>query len=452
MAPGRVQDREHKMFSPSQAERFILCPGSVALIKRTPPREATAYALEGTVAHTVLEAGLKNECVNATQAIDNSVYCMSPDVFTVEFKAAINDALDYIWDLYWTLEYQYGDCALYIERFVDPPVASAPGEAGGYCDVAVYSPSAKRLWVIDYKHGEGVAKSAEDNAQAKQYAAGFLFEDNAVVDPTNIRVVTLVIIQPRAFHPDGPVREYNTTVAAIHEYLFQLDEKIELCLQPDAPLVPGVEQCRFCPARDQCPAAEARALAIPGTDFKKVKDVVVPKLPQVNTLDVDRLSYIMQMWPFVNMWYNGVSSRVEELMRSGVQVPGFKLVEAQARREWHPSPRETMDEFAARLAAYVGCDIEELYPRKLINITDAETKIINAFKSRVGRGRKKQAAADAAQSFAYFTLKKSSGKLTVVSDDDSRPAVDKAIMSFSGIAGLIPQPPTLRNENDNDYC
>lgn len=445
MTTGSVQDREHKLFSPSQSERFILCPGSVNLIRRTLPRGPTEYSLEGTVAHTVLEAGLRNECENATQAIDNSIYCMTPEVFDVDFKAAINDALDYIWELYWNLEYQYGDCVIYIERFVNPPVASAPGEAAGFCDVAIYSPSARRLWVIDYKHGVGVPKDVDDNTQAKQYAAGFLFEENAMVDPANIDIVTLVIIQPRAFHPKGPIREYNASVAEIYEYLGKLDEHIELCLQPDAPLVPGYDQCRFCPARDQCPAAEKHALAIPGTNFKDVKDVTVPKLPHLNTLDVDRISYIMQMWPYIKLWYEGVESRAEELMRLGNRVPGFKLVEAQARREWFPSHGEKPDEFAARLAASIGCEVDEIYPRKLITITEAEKKIVEAFKSRVGRGRKKQAAEEAAQTFAYFTLKKSSGNLTMVSDEDARPAVDKAIMSFSGIAGLIPQPPTTKD-------
>lgn len=442
-ATGTSIEREHRDFSPSQAERFILCPGSINLIRRTMPRGPTVYSLEGTVAHAVLEAGLSNRCRTATEAIDNSIFCMTPEVFDADFKGAVTEALEYILDLHDELQALYGDAVIFIERKVNPPVASAPDEAAGYCDVAIYSPTARHLWVIDYKHGVGIVKEVEESVQAKQYAAGFLFEEGASIDPANVEAVSLVIVQPRAFHPQGAVREYRTTTAEIFDYLIQLDEHIELCLQDNAPLNPGDAQCRFCPARDQCPAAEAQALRSVVPTVTHVKELRPTTLPDPKGMDIGRLSYIMQMWPFLKMWYDGVESRAEELMRMGTQIPGFKMVEAQARREWFLE-RETPEELATRLSAAIGCEMDEVFPRKLITITEAEKKIVDAFKARAGRGRKKQAAADAAQTFAYFTLKKSSGNLTLVSDDDPRPAVDKAVMSFSGIAGLIPQPPTVK--------
>jgi len=442
-ATGTRQERDHKRFSPSRSERFILCPGSVNLLDRVPPRGPTSYSLEGTVAHAVLEAGILSNAENATQAIANSVYCMTPDVFDNDFKAAINDALDYVRDLMDELNTKYGDVVIFVERFVNPPVAAAPDEAGGFCDIAIYSPSAKRLWVIDYKHGVGIVKEVNESTQAKQYAAGFLFEDNPQIDAANVDVVTLVIIQPRAFHPDGPIREHNTTPAEIFDYLVELDSYIERAMEPTAPLIAGFDQCRFCEARDVCPAAEKKAVALPGTKFETARDVTATKLQDPKTMDVGRISYIMQMEPFFKMWFDSVESRARELMYAGVQIPNYKMVEAQAKREWYLE-KETPEQLATRLAAAIGCDLNDVYPHRLITITEAEKKIGEAFKARAGRGKKKQAAADAAQTFAYFTLKKSSGNLTIAPDEDPRPAVDKAMQLFSGIAGLIPQPPTQK--------
>jgi len=429
------RDREHKQFSPSRSETFFKCPGSVNLLARLPAREQSIYADEGTIAHEVLEAGLSNRCINATQAIEASIHCCED--FDVEFKGSINDALDYVWQLMEDVNKEFGDAILYVERFVNPPVAAAPGEAAGYCDIAVYSAKARRLWVIDYKHGKGIAKAALGNTQVKQYAAGFLFEDNAVVNAAYIDLVTMVIIQPRAFHPDGEIREYDTTPAVLFDYIMELDEAIELCQDPSAPLIPGDEQCRFCDARSSCPAIQALVVNAVNPAWSRIEDVKQVQLPDIKSLDINRLSYALQMSDIISIWINGVKGHADELLRSGIPIPGFKLVEVHPKRKWYGDDEE---DIAKRLAATIGCPVDEVWTRKLITITDAEKLIKESFKKRVARNRRKQAAEEATQTFAYFTLKQSSGTTTMVPNDDPRPAADKVAQAYSGIAGLISPP------------
>lgn len=430
--------RTHRKYSPSQSERFMLCHGSGNLIERTPPRLLTVYADEGIEAHAVLEAGLLNGCVTATQSIDNSIYCCEPERFDVDFKASVNDALDYIYSILEFLNERYGDAVMWIERYVNPPVASMPDEAGGFCDIAIYSAKGKILYIMDYKHGAGVAKAALGNSQVKQYGAGFLFEDDAVVNAADIETVICVIIQPRAFHPDGDIREYATTPAELFDYLMLLDETIEKCERPDAPLVPGVDQCRFCPARTTCPAAEKAALNTVAAHIDKVGQVNTKQLPNPKTLDLQRLGYIMQMKPYLTSWLKAVEDHAAELERTGVDVPGVKVVEARAQRKYYGEEAK----IAKDLAALIGCSIDEVYRRKLVTITDAEQMLVEAFKSRVDKKKRKKAAEDAAQMFAYFTLKESSGNLVLVTDDDPRPAVNKAQQNFAGISDILPPPKT----------
>lgn len=439
-----ANERQHTRFSPSRSEQFFLCPGSVNLLARTPSRPTSIYALEGEIAHTVLEAGLRNRLNNATDALEHTEFGMGvlEELYgevvknVNEFKASINDALDYVWNLVDTIEAAHGDAQLFIEVRVDPPITSSPGEAAGYCDIAIYSAKARHLWVIDYKHGAGVAKAAVGNTQVKQYAAGFLYDDSTPVDKNNVDHVTLAIIQPRAFHADGNIREYTTNPLELADYLIELDEKIEEAMRPDAPLVPGVEQCRFCDARSTCPAVEAKALAAVNTQFANVRDIAEPKLPAPSTLDIARLAYIAQVKPLIMAWFNDVDRHLYELMMNGTDIPGLKLVEAQARREWHGEEKER----AEKLAAVIGCDVTELYRATFKTITDVEKMMVDAFKDRVGRGKKKQAAEDAKQMFAYFTTKQSSGNLSVVSEDDPRPPANRALSSFNQVVGLLPSP------------
>ena len=112
-------------------------------------------------------------------------------------------------------------------------------------------------------------------------------------------------------------------------------------------------------------------------------------------------------------------------------------METQARRQWYG----TEDEAAKKLAAMLGeTDVEKVFTKKLVPITTAEKLVVEAYKKRVGRGRKKKAAEEARQAFAYLTLKQSSGNLVLVDEDDPRPAVNRAQNTFGQIAGALPKP------------
>lgn len=434
MTMNGLPERQHRRFSPSQSERFLGCYGSTNLLDRTPVRPSSPYAIEGTKAHEVLEAALRNGVRRAKEAHeDYSSLCMEDlNTFNNQFYYSIQVALNHVYDI---LD-QYQDAVLFIETYVDPPLPAAPGEAGGYCDVAIYVPSIRVLYVIDYKHGAGVTKAAKGNTQAMQYGAGFLFEDNARANPNDVDTVILTIMQPRAFHEDGMIREYEVTPADLYQYTLRLNDGVLENLKPNAPLRPGTDQCRFCDADTTCPAREASALSAVSDTFKQIQQVTSSSLPIPLSMDIDRLALIRMHAPMLRKWLTSVDNHCEELARTGHAVPGAKLVEAQAKRTWFG----TEEEVALKLSALAGVPLEDVKTTRIMNIGSAEKLVVEEFKKRAGRGRKKAAAEAGKTALAFLTLKKSSGNLSLVDEDDTRPAVNRAQSNFAQISGAIAAP------------
>lgn len=448
-----TQERKHRRYSPSQADRTFTCTGSRALLDRVPARPSGEFAIEGTDAHTVFEAAVKYRVSDAKAAHREYVpHLILEDLDTGynDFYRAIQDALDYVF----AILADNPDALVWIEQYVEPPTPSAPGEAGGYSDCIIWIPSKRELHIIDYKHGVGVVKRAKSNRQALQYAAGVLFEDNARIDPAIVDAVILTIIQPRSFHADGEVRTYSVPPFEVWDYLQELDEKIAESEEGFGTLTPGELQCQFCDARTVCPAREALGLdvAVPGTET--IEQFSEADLPHPSSLDLNRLAQIRYHAPALRKWLSDVEKHTDELARGGHVVPGAKLVETQASRKWYG----TEPEAAKRLAAMLGERnaeeaveayhalikkhpvLDKMYTQKLVPLTSAEKLVVDAYKQRVGRGRKKKAAEEARQAFAFLTLKQSSGNLVLVDDEDPRPAVNKAQNTFGQITGALQLP------------
>jgi Protein of unknown function (DUF2800) len=254
---------------------------------------------------------------------------------------------------------------------------------------------------------------------------------STIRDAHKVNNVISGIIQPRSFSPDG---SYRTVVNSVsyYENIVQpkIDNGILASQQPDAPFVPGAVQCKFCPIKTNCKAREAAALSVVSTDFANVKDVSSNTLPAVSGMTPDRLAYVMSAADVLEDWISDVKAAAYNMAKAGTYIPGFKLVEAQARRHWH----QDEDTTAMMLMSLTGKIIEEVMPRKLLGITDAEKLVVDSFKAKAGRGLKRKAAEDAGVAFAHLTTKESSGNLVLVTESDKRPAVNAAQKAFTNVA------------------
>lgn len=399
----------HARYAPSAAERWSLCPGSVKLTRRIPEGPPPRWTVEGRQAHALLQLCL-SERIEDAYFYKNLKINDGVDDFVVDEDhcASVQVVLDHVYELL----RMYPDAELYSERYLPVPQTVVPvDDVGGTSDVVVYVPSERRLFVIDFKHGEGVVVEVQDNKQARMYALACLQDF-----PDPIKDICLTIVQPRAFHPFGAVRSEIVTPRQMFEFQTDMEDWIRECERADAPLVAGDVQCRFCPAKAFCPALEKRALqAFSSVSVPELRELTLP-LPQEMTME--RIANILDAWDHVEAWFRAVSDYAFEQLKAGVPVPGRKLVLAQARRKWDGDPVEIAEQFMQR----TNCDIDDIFPRKLVTITEAEKMMKVSAQLNVAKEFKKHALAKAMEAMSHWTVKDSSGNLVMVPEVDARPA------------------------------
>lgn len=232
------QTSSHSVLGASAAERWMNCPGSNVILNvlDLPPSEETDFAKEGTAAHDAaahcLRSGLDAWEIEGQEFLGYKVDAEMRDALQMYLDEIARRRAEHTGIIAELIEYRIsGD---FHPLFF------------GTCDEGILS--ADILDIIDLKYGAGIAVDAFNNAQLKYYAVGVL---EKFIGPLSNRV-RLTIVQPRAFHADGPIRTWETTVQELldwkHNILIPAMRRAEI----DLTLTPG-DWCRFCPAKLACP-------------------------------------------------------------------------------------------------------------------------------------------------------------------------------------------------------
>lgn len=178
------------------------------------------------------------------------------------------------------------------------------------------------LHVADYKHGVGIVVEVKDNPQCMYYACGVL-EDLGLW--STVDEVVLHIVQPRAFHPDGPIREWRIRTEDLEKWLFDtLLPGMDNALAGD--VAASGEHCRYCWRRKHA----CRQLAADMKEF----EMMVGKgatLPQWSNEDIGKFYNLEPIFKIVK---KAASEIAFNRMTAGQSVPGCKLVKAKVNREW----------------------------------------------------------------------------------------------------------------------
>lgn len=416
--------RQHHEFGGSGMARVIACPGSYNMSRAVPPEASGVAAQRGTLCHEIIDHALKTRERSADAA------CMpwiAHPLLDDDIIAGAQECLDYVYEL---LDALGDEAELYCEEeFILETMTGR--DVGGYCDICIYVPSLNLLYVIDYKNGV-VFVNEFDNVQLKFYAVGAVQTRFVGAD-----TIICVIVQPNAVRKGGKVaREYVAFRRELDDFAVTIDEAIIAALQPDAPLIPGEYQCEWCPARAFCHERERIALQVANKTFSVVRHVTPEALPDPATLTAGRLAEVLKNKDMLYGWLDDVEKAAYAMLMSGGAIPGYKLVEAQARRKWYGEPEQV----AAALAALLGADADTVFPRKLMTITSAERML----KARYTEGLTKKADKDKALTAAYeylaqLTNKDTSGNLTLVPESDKREAA--GVRNTSQTFGTVMLPP-----------
>jgi len=290
----------HSSLGASSYKRWGNCPGSVKLSEGIEKTESE-YAKEGTRAHEVAEIILNKR---------------QPDYYvTDEMLDAVMVYVDYVENL----RNKRPDFEFVEQKF---NLSFLHKLLYGTSDYVCYYAETKTLYVVDYKHGAGVAVEVESNEQLMYYAAGALFTNKVPVEK-----VILTIVQPRCPHEDGVIREWSFDAIEILDFVADLVENAKKTEMENAPLKNG-EWCRWCPAQAICPLLNKKSLAA-------AKNVFAPELPY----DPEKLSEMLDILPQVESWVSAVREFAYREAEKGRVPPGYKMVDKRATRKWSPDFR-----------------------------------------------------------------------------------------------------------------
>jgi hypothetical protein len=228
--PVTEEEKSHSELPPSSADKWFHCHAWRRLVWGLPDQSSEA-AEEGTFAHEWYAAHLLGE--RDLKDLDNA------------------EMSDYLFMCSEWIGEQEGQ--LHVEQTVD--FGSAFGFVGltGTADNILVHP--KHLTIGDLKYGRHVVE-VEQNLQLLIYLVG-------AVEKFGPRDrYRLVILQPRAKHDKGPIREWMLSHAELEAFKADLHLAIKNNYDPRSKPTVG-EYCRkWCKALGRCPAAADLSLQL----------------------------------------------------------------------------------------------------------------------------------------------------------------------------------------------
>ena len=376
-----VDTSQHSPLGGSGAHRWMPCPGSVALGYGVEDEESE-YATAGLQAHALAEWCLSTgrdawelvrddlvvdrEMADAVQVYLNAVRSAHPSfVDPDQPECAVG----------WTEEEFY--CPTIHEYF------------WGKSDFVYYYGERRELHVWDYKHGAGIVVEVAQNPQLMYYGCGILEKLQLWND---VDWVVLHVAQPRGFHHDGPIRGWTIGIK-------QLDRWMSKTLVPamDRALTSretaSGPHCRFCPARSRaCPQLLE--------DFDEMEVLMsaikLSEKDAAGKLTNAQVGRFLDLYDVAKIAAKAAGKTVFARLEAGKKVPGRKLVKARSNREWKDEAEPALLKKFGPKGAYEPSKLKS--PARVEEMPEGEKMTARwAFKPDAG--------------------------LTVVREDDNRPAV-----------------------------
>lgn len=356
--------REHALLSASSAHRWLACPPS-AVAAEAYPQQDTTFTREGTLAHEVAEVYARGDITMAAGEI------------TQEMIDCAEGYRDYIQE-----QTKSNAATVLLEQRVD---FSAWVPAGfGTADCIIIQ--GDTMDVIDYKYGQGVKVSAEDNPQMKLYGLGAWNDFGFVYD---VKTVRLHIYQPRM---------NNISVAELT--VEQLIEWADKTVKPTAAQAAkgkgkhsAGEHCRFCPHAGRCRTLTRACTEAVTTHGMRAN---VPVLAPWEVAEV------LQMEPLISLWLKRVKDQALTTMMNGGEVPGYKVVAGRGSRAWK-------DELE------VAATLSTVYSKE--DYTKTELLSVAAMEKALGKKKVTELLAD--------LIEAKNGAPTIAPESDKRPAYDR---------------------------
>jgi hypothetical protein len=424
---------DHAKLSPSKRSRWALCPGSIREEAKYPDPGSGPAAADGTHSHTLLE-----HCINMGKPAHSCIGASmndheGPFIVDTDRASRVQVALDYIYSRFsseWERDHVKG-CRLISESKVDPKFLLGRDDLSGTVDVQIIG--SDTLELIDYKDGMGIV-TAEGNLQLEQYAYGVLAGYKLPVNAEYpIKTIRMTIIQPKlALRGMPAITSHDVSVRDLLSRMGIIVTQAAATDAPDAPLVPGESQCKFCRAKGSCSALASNVMKEVGIMFQPVVSQTLDVAQQSadkdpSTMDDAQIRQIMEAAPLMRQLLEGVEKEALRRLEAGQTIPGLKLVNGRGSRAW-VLPEEQMAEKLVKM----GIPKSAVYETKLVTPAKAEKL---TWEKR--DGTKVTLTERQLKTMETEYVVKMAGKLSVAPESDNRPAVVlNAAPLFSAVESL----------------
>ena len=423
---------DHAKLSPSKRHRWALCPGSIREEAKYPDDGGGPAAIDGTHSHTLLEHCIKNGLSDPLDQVGEK-FADHEGEFVVDKDRAhrVKLAMNYI------IERSVGGILKVVsEQKVDPEHLLGRKDLSGTVDCQIIGDD----WIelIDYKDGMGVV-SAEGNVQLEQYTYGVLAGYKLPINvPYPVSRVIMTIIQPKLALKGMPIiTSHEVKVSDLLSNLGTIVLQAAATDKPDAPLVPGDSQCKFCKAKGSCAALASNVMKELGIMFQPTvinpMDVAQQSADKdPTTMDDVQLRQIMEAAPLMRQLLDGVEKESLRRLKAGQAIPGLKLVNGRGSRAW-ALPE---DQIAEKLVK-MGVPKTAVYETKLVSPAKAEKL---TWKKRDGTDM--QLSERQLKTMESEYVSKLAGSLTVVPESDGRPAV---VLNAAPLFGAVQAAPAAES-------
>ena len=417
----------HSMLSPSKRIRWSACPGSIREEANFPPSKSGPGAIDGTHSHSVLEWCIKGGLIYPVVGMTMTDH---EGEFTIDEERAerIRFAIDYIKTRKIWVEITHGPAEVIAEERVEPAPLLGRNDLSGTVDVQII---AKNYFeVIDLKDGMNPVK-AENNLQMQQYACGILAKLWATTSQFDT-AVRLTIIQPKARLKGGAgIETADYTVEDVKQWALQIIAEAKATDAPDAPLVPGEAQCKYCPHK-ACPARVQHALSESGISFEDLSKTAAEKQPTV--LTNDEIRSILEAAPLIRQMIEGAEEEAMRRFKTGNPIDGLKVIRGRGgNAAWKLDEAEMLGKLTR-----MGVPKSEALITKLISPTQVK-KLHWVSKKRDGTETQEHRSDRQIGTLEKEFITKAEGALKIVPEAAEGTPVQVAVAHmFSPVAPAVP--------------
>lgn len=298
----------------SSLAQIMQCMGPVVL-SNILPNETNPAAMEGTAAGELLRYMLEQKSLspqvplvaeNGVRFDEDMYFYLRPHAEDILRKANGNE--------------------ITCEVRVDFATPSGIPLRGQY-DVSFYEPSTETLHMYDLKYGYGIV-DAHENWQLIAYCIGRFLQ--VMKYGHYPKFYKFEIHQPRAFHPEGPIRSWTITHEELMQYYYRIEARFQQIANGDRELRTG-SKCKYCRAAPVCPAFN-----------KSVHDALETTMNDwvQDDMSNDALARQLQL---AERAAELIKIRIDSLnqlgvirVKAGQIIPGRGMKETYGHRKWKP--------------------------------------------------------------------------------------------------------------------